>query len=155
MTLHPLTGEVVTRGRASSTSSRPPTTSPARSGWSGRSTGIEVELAERLAELERQGKLLEAQRLRMRTTYDIEMMRQVGFCSGIENYSRHIDGRGAGHARRTRLLDYFPEDFLLVIDESHVTVPQIGGDVRGRHVPQADPGRPRLPAAAARWTTGR
>ena len=85
----------------SCSSSRPPTTSPARSGWSGRSRGIEAELAERLAELERQGKLLEAQRLRMRTTYDIEMMRQVGFCSGIENYSRHIDGRGAGQRRRT------------------------------------------------------
>ena len=117
--------------------------------------GIEAELAERLAELERQGKLLEAQRLRMRTTYDIEMMRQVGFCSGIENYSRHIDGRGAGHARPTRLLDYFPEDFLLVIDESHVTVPQIGGMYEGDMSPQAHPGRPRLPAAVARWTTGR
>ena len=67
----------------------------------------------------------------MRTTYDIEMMRQVGFCSGIENYSRHIDGRAPGHARRTRLLDYFPEDFLLVIDESHVTVPQIGAMYEG------------------------
>jgi Helicase subunit of the DNA excision repair complex len=87
--------------------------------------GIETELESRLAELERQGKLLEAQRLRMRTTYDLEMMRQVGFCSGIENYSRHIDGRPAGSAPAT-LIDYFPEDFLLVIDESHVTVPQIG-----------------------------
>ncbi|MGV8065636.1 excinuclease ABC subunit B, partial [Mycobacterium kansasii] len=77
------------------------------------------------AELEGQGKLLEAQRLRMRTNYDIEMMRNVGFCSGIENYSRHIDGRGAGTPPST-LLDYFPDDFLLVIDESHVTVPQIG-----------------------------
>ncbi len=92
--------------------------------------GIEVELEERLATMERQGKLLEAQRLRMRTTYDIEMMRQVGFCSGIENYSRHIDGRDAGTAPHT-LLDYFPEDFLLVIDESHVTVPQIGGMYEG------------------------
>ncbi|NMH96137.1 excinuclease ABC subunit UvrB [Pseudonocardia sp. K10HN5] len=92
--------------------------------------GIEAELEERLAELERQGKLLEAQRLRMRTQYDIEMMRQVGFCSGIENYSRHIDGRGPGSAPAT-LLDYFPEDFLLVIDESHVTVPQIGGMYEG------------------------
>ena len=80
---------------------------------------IEAELAERLAELERQGKLLEAQRLRMRTQYDIEMIRQVGFCSGIENYSRHIDGRGPGSAPAT-LIDYFPDDFLLVIDESHV-----------------------------------
>src|SRR5439155_2064969 len=92
--------------------------------------GIELELEQRLAEQERQGKLLEAQRLRMRTTYDIEMMRQVGFCSGIENYSRHIDGRGPGTPPNT-LLDYFPEDFLLVIDESHVTVPQIGGMYEG------------------------
>ena len=92
--------------------------------------GIEVELEERLAELERQGKLLEAQRLRMRTTYDIEMMRQVGFCSGIENYSRHIDGREAGTAPNT-LLDFFPDDFLLVIDESHNTVPQIGAMYEG------------------------
>ena len=87
---------------------------------------IERELADRLAELEGQGKLLEAQRLRMRTTYDVEMMRQIGSCSGIENYSRHIDGRSAGSAPAT-LIDYFPDDFLLVIDESHVTVPQIGG----------------------------
>ncbi|HEY0576661.1 MAG TPA: excinuclease ABC subunit UvrB [Pseudonocardia sp.] len=91
---------------------------------------IEKELEERLAELERQGKLLEAQRLRMRTQYDVEMMRQVGFCSGIENYSRHIDGRGAGTAPAT-LLDYFPDDFLMVIDESHQTVPQIGGMYEG------------------------
>ncbi|MEO7126871.1 MAG: excinuclease ABC subunit UvrB [Nakamurella sp.] len=92
--------------------------------------GIEIELAERLAEFDRQGKLLEAQRLKMRTTYDIEMMRQIGFCSGIENYSRHIDGRGPGTAPAT-LIDYFPEDFLLVIDESHVTVPQIGAMYEG------------------------
>ncbi len=91
---------------------------------------IESELEERLAELERQGKLLEAQRLRMRTTYDVEMMRQVGFCSGIENYSRHIDGRGPNTAPAT-LIDYFPRDFLLIIDESHVTVPQIGGMYEG------------------------
>ncbi len=91
---------------------------------------IEAELAERLEVLERQGKLLEAQRLRMRTTYDVEMMRQVGSCSGIENYSRHIDGREAGTPPHT-LLDYFPEDFLLVIDESHVTVPQIGAMFEG------------------------
>src|SRR5215204_3318089 len=91
---------------------------------------IEAELAERLAELEKQNKLLEAQRLRMRTTYDIEMMRQVGFCSGIENYSRHIDGREAGEPSFT-LLDYFPDDFLLVIDESHNTVPQTGGMYEG------------------------
>ncbi|MEU0788434.1 excinuclease ABC subunit UvrB [Amycolatopsis sp. NPDC005961] len=92
--------------------------------------GIEKELEDRLAELEKSGKLLEAQRLRMRTAYDIEMMRQVGFCSGIENYSRHIDGRGAGTAPAT-LIDYFPDDFLLVIDESHQTVPQIGGMYEG------------------------
>ncbi|MEP6853605.1 MAG: excinuclease ABC subunit UvrB, partial [bacterium] len=92
--------------------------------------GIEKELAERLAELERQNKLLEAQRLRMRTTYDIEMMRQVGFCSGIENYSLHIDGRRPGSAPNC-LLDYFPEDYLLIIDESHVTVPQTGGMYEG------------------------
>ena len=91
---------------------------------------IEVELEQRLAELERHGKLLEAQRLRMRTQYDVEMMRQVGFCSGIENYSRHIDGRAAGSAPST-LIDYFPDDFLLVIDESHQTVPQIGGMYEG------------------------
>src|SRR6187401_318327 len=91
---------------------------------------IEQELEERLAELEGQGKLLEAQRLRMRTNYDLEMMKQVGFCSGIENYSRHIDGRAAGTAPAT-LIDYFPDDFLLVIDESHVTVPQIGGMYEG------------------------
>ena len=92
--------------------------------------GIEAELEERLADLEAKGKLLEAQRLRMRTTYDLEMMRQVGFCSGIENYSRHIDGRPAGSAPAT-LIDYFPDDFLLVIDESHVTVPKIGGMYEG------------------------
>jgi excinuclease ABC subunit B len=92
--------------------------------------GIEEELEERLAELEQQGKLLEAQRLRMRTTYDLEMMRQVGFCSGIENYSRHIDGREAGSPPHC-LLDYFPDDFITVIDESHVTVPQIGGMYEG------------------------
>ena len=91
---------------------------------------IETELADRLADLERQNKLLEAQRLRMRTDYDLEMMRTVGFCNGIENYSRHIDGRGQGSPPHT-LLDYFPEDFLLVIDESHVTVPQIGGMYEG------------------------
>ncbi|SDP01185.1 Excinuclease ABC subunit B [Pedococcus dokdonensis] len=92
--------------------------------------GIELELADQLASFEKQGKLLEAQRLRMRTTYDIEMMRQVGSCSGIENYSMHIDGRSRGSAPNT-LLDYFPEDFLLVIDESHVTVPQIGAMYEG------------------------
>ncbi|PKY94408.1 excinuclease ABC subunit UvrB [Actinomyces naeslundii] len=87
--------------------------------------GIEAELAERLTQLEHDGRLLEAQRLRMRTTYDLEMLQQIGMCSGIENYSLHIDGRETGTPPNT-LLDYFPEDFLLVIDESHVTVPQIG-----------------------------
>ncbi|HEY4576601.1 MAG TPA: excinuclease ABC subunit UvrB, partial [Yaniella sp.] len=91
---------------------------------------IEDELRERLGELESQNKLLEAQRLRMRTTYDLEMMQQMGYCNGIENYSRHIDGRAPGSAPHT-LLDYFPDDFLLVIDESHVTVPQIGGMYEG------------------------
>jgi len=91
---------------------------------------IEVELAERLADLEGRGKLLEAQRLRMRTVYDLEMMREVGFCSGIENYSRHIDGRGPGEPPYT-LLDYFPEDFLTIVDESHVTVPQLHGQFEG------------------------
>ena len=92
--------------------------------------GIEKELEEQLAVFEREGKLLEAQRLRMRTTYDIEMMRQVGSCSGIENYSMHMDGRSRGSAPNT-LLDYFPEDFVLVVDESHVAVPQIGGMYEG------------------------
>jgi len=91
---------------------------------------IKEELAGRLAELEGQGKLLEAQRLRMRTTFDIEMMEQIGFCSGIENYSRHIDGRLPGEAPHC-LLDYFADDFLVVIDESHVTVPQIGAMYEG------------------------
>jgi excinuclease ABC subunit B len=91
---------------------------------------IEAELETRLAELDTQGKLLEAQRLRMRTTYDIEMMRQVGFCSGIENYSMHIDGRQPGDPPHC-LLDYFPDDFMTVIDESHNTVPQIGGMYEG------------------------
>lgn len=91
---------------------------------------IKAELEVRLADLENRGKLLEAQRLRMRTEYDLEMIEQVGFCSGIENYSRHIDGRGEGTAPAT-LIDYFPEDFLTIIDESHVTVPQIGGMFEG------------------------
>lgn len=91
---------------------------------------IKEELAQRLEELENRGKLLEAQRLRMRTEYDLEMIQQVGFTSGIENYSRHIDGRAAGAAPAT-LIDYFPEDFLTIIDESHVTVPQIGGMFEG------------------------
>ena len=93
---------------------------------------IEEELARRLAELETQGKLLEAQRLRMRTSYDLEMMREVGFCTGIENYSRFLDGREPGEAPYT-LLDYFPDNYLTIIDESHVTVPQIGGQFEGDH----------------------
>jgi excinuclease ABC subunit B len=128
-TLHPLTGEVVSDD---STAMVFPAThyvaGPER--MERAIAGIEAELDTRLAELETQSKLLEAQRLRMRTTYDIEMMRQVGFCSGIENYSRHIDGRAAGTSPHT-LIDYFPDDFLLVIDESHVTVPQIGGMYEG------------------------
>lgn len=92
--------------------------------------GIEDELGERLKYFREQGKLLEEQRLQMRTTYDLEMMREIGTCAGIENYSRHIDGRGPGSPPNT-LLDYFPEDFLLVIDESHVTVPQIGAMFHG------------------------
>jgi excinuclease ABC subunit B len=128
-TLHPVTGEVISEDRDLMVF---PAThyvaGPERMDRAVR--GIEAELEARLAELEGQGKLLEAQRLRMRTSYDIEMMRQVGFCSGIENYSRHIDGRGPGTPPHT-LLDYFPEDFLLVIDESHVTVPQVGGMYEG------------------------
>ena len=92
--------------------------------------GIEDELIDRLAELEGQQKLLEAQRLKMRTTYDLEMMKQIGTTSGIENYSRHIDGRAQGSPPNC-LLDYFPEDFVLVVDESHVTIPQIGGMYEG------------------------
>jgi excinuclease ABC subunit B len=127
--LHPLTGDVVRK--VDSLRIFPAThyvAGPDRMAQA--ISTIESELEQRLTELDRQGKLLEAQRLRMRTNYDIEMMRQVGFCSGIENYSRHIDGRPAGSAPAT-LLDYFPEDFLLVIDESHVTVPQIGGMYEG------------------------
>ncbi len=129
MTLHPLTGEVLTEDVELRVF--PATHYVAGPERMERAiVGIEAELGERLAEMERQGKLLEAQRLRMRTTYDLEMMRQVGSCSGIENYSRHIDGRAQGTAPHT-LLDYFPEDFLLVIDESHVTVPQVGGMYEG------------------------
>ncbi|GAB3324091.1 excinuclease ABC subunit UvrB [Geodermatophilus aquaeductus] len=127
--LHPLTGEVVRE--VEELFVFPATHYVAGPERMERAIGsIEAELEQRLAELERQGKLLEAQRLRMRTTYDIEMMRQVGFCSGIENYSRHIDGRAPGTAGAC-LIDYFPDDFLLVIDESHVTVPQIGGMYEG------------------------
>jgi excinuclease ABC subunit B len=128
-TLHPLTGEVISDDDTMFVF--PATHYVAGPERMERAiVGIESELEARLGELERQGKLLEAQRLRMRTTYDIEMMRQVGFCSGIENYSRHIDGRGPGTPPHT-LLDYFPDDFLMVIDESHVTVPQIGGMYEG------------------------
>ncbi|RKN42389.1 excinuclease ABC subunit UvrB [Streptomyces hoynatensis] len=128
-TLHPLTGEVISQDDhlyvfpASHYVAGPERMERAIS-------GIETELSERLATLERQGKLLEAQRLRMRTTYDIEMLRQIGTCSGIENYSLHVDGRETGSPPYT-LLDYFPEDFLLVIDESHNTVPQIGAMYEG------------------------
>jgi excinuclease ABC subunit B len=93
---------------------------------------IEAELQERLAEFESQGKLLEAQRLRMRTQYDLEMLAEVGSCAGIENYSRHIDGRSAGDPPHT-LLDFFPKDYLVVVDESHVTVPQLHGQYEGDH----------------------
>ena len=128
-TLHPLTGEVLTEDRqvhvfpASHYVAGPERMERAIA-------SIEAELSERLSELEGDGRGLEAQRLRMRTTYDIEMMRQVGTCAGIENYSRHIDGRGPGSPPNC-LLDYFPEDFVLVIDESHVTVPQIGAMFEG------------------------
>ncbi|MGH9263349.1 MAG: excinuclease ABC subunit UvrB [Acidimicrobiales bacterium] len=110
---------------------------------------IEHELQERLAYFEKEGKLLEAQRLRMRTSYDLEMMQEVGFCNGIENYSRHIDGRAAGQPPHT-LLDFFPKDFLMVLDESHVTVPQLHGQYEGdrsRKETLVDHGF-RLPSAA-------
>ena len=128
-TLHPLTGEVIREEEemyvfpASHYVAGPERMAKAI-------TSIEDELRERLQTLESQGKLLEAQRLRMRTTYDLEMMEQMGFCNGIENYSRHIDGRAPGSAPNC-LLDYFPDDFLLIIDESHVTVPQIGAMYEG------------------------
>ena len=129
MTLHPITGEILTDDEELHVF--PATHYVAGPERMARALGgIEEELTARLAELERQGSVLEAQRLRMRTQYDIEMMQQVGFCSGIENYSRHIDGRAPGSPPNC-LLDYFPEDFLLVIDESHVTVPQIGGMYEG------------------------
>ncbi|CAG6395311.1 excinuclease ABC subunit UvrB [Streptomyces cocklensis] len=128
-TLHPLTGEVITEDEQIYVF--PATHYVAGPERMERAiAGIEKELEGQLALMEKQGKLLEAQRLRMRTTYDIEMMRQIGSCSGIENYSRHIDGREQGSAPDT-LIDYFPEDFLLVIDESHVTVPQIGAMYEG------------------------
>ena len=128
-TLHPLTGEIVREEEV--VHIFPASHYVAGDQRMGRAIAdIEQELQERLEELEGQNKLLEAQRLKMRTTYDLEMMRSMGFTSGIENYSRHIDGRAAGTAPNC-LLDYFPEDFLLVIDESHVTVPQIGGMYEG------------------------
>lgn len=129
MSLHPVTGEILTDDKeiyifpASHYAAGPERMNRAIS-------AIEAEVAIRVPELELQGKLLEAQRLKMRTSYDIEMMQNLGFCSGIENYSRHIDGREAGSAPNC-LLDYFPDDFLLVIDESHVTVPQIGAMYEG------------------------
>ena len=128
-TLHPVTGEIVREEEV--VHIFPASHYVAGDQRMGRAIAdIEQELQERLEELEGQNKLLEAQRLKMRTTYDLEMMRSMGFTSGIENYSRHIDGRAAGTAPNC-LLDYFPEDFLLVIDESHVTVPQIGGMYEG------------------------
>jgi excinuclease ABC subunit B len=129
MTLHPVTGEIVTEDEEIYVF--PATHYVAGPERMTRAIAdIEAELADRLAALEGQGKLLEAQRLRMRTTYDLEMMRQMGSCSGIENYSRHIDGREQGSPPNC-LLDYFPEDFLLILDESHVTVPQIGAMYEG------------------------
>ncbi|MFI5660113.1 excinuclease ABC subunit UvrB [Streptomyces sp. NPDC051684] len=128
-TLHPLTGEVISDD--DSLYIFPAThyvAGPER--LERAANDIEKELEERLAELEKQGKMLEAQRLRMRTTYDLEMLRQIGSCSGVENYSMHFDGREPGSPPNT-LLDYFPDDFLLVIDESHVTVPQIGAMYEG------------------------
>jgi excinuclease ABC subunit B len=129
MTLHPVTGEVLTEdAEVYVFPASHYVAGPERMEREIR--GIEAELAEQVATFERQGKMLEAQRLRMRTTYDVEMMRQVGSCAGIENYSMHIDGRSRGSAPNC-LLDYFPEDFLLVIDESHVAVPQVGGMYEG------------------------
>ncbi|MFC6043850.1 excinuclease ABC subunit UvrB [Nocardioides hankookensis] len=129
MTLHAVTGEVLTEDKELYVF--PATHYVAGPERMERAiNGIELELEDQLAAFERQGKLLEAQRLRMRTTYDVEMMRQVGSCSGIENYSMHMDGRTRGSAPNC-LLDYFPEDYLVVIDESHVAVPQIGGMYEG------------------------
>jgi excinuclease ABC subunit B len=129
MTLHPVTGEIITEDQEMYIF--PATHYVAGPERMSRAIGdIQVELEERVAEFEKQGKLLEAQRIKMRTTFDIEMMQQVGFCSGIENYSRFIDGRDPGSPPNC-LIDYFPEDYLLVIDESHVTVPQIGAMFEG------------------------
>ena len=129
MTLHPLTGEIIRD--ETEIYIFPATHYAAGPETMKRAMGeIEDELQIQLNLFEKQGKLLEAQRLRMRTTFDLEMMQQLGFCSGIENYSRHLDGRDPGSAPNC-LLDYFPEDFLVVIDESHVTVPQIGAMYEG------------------------
>jgi excinuclease ABC subunit B len=127
--LHPLTGEVIKT--MDSVSIFPASHYTASTETMRRAiTDIKAELADRLAVLESQNKLLEAQRLRMRTTYDLEMMEQIGFCSGIENYSMHMDGRKPGEPSHT-LIDYFPDDFVVIIDESHVTVPQIGAMYEG------------------------
>ena len=129
MTLHPLTGEIIRD--ESEVHIFPATHYAASPETMKRAIGdIQDELQIQLNAFEKQGKLLEAQRLRMRTTFDIEMMEQLGFCSGIENYSRHLDDRIPGSAPHC-LLDYFPDDFLVVIDESHVTVPQIGAMYEG------------------------
>ena len=130
MTMHPLTGDIIHQEDTEAYVFPATHYSAGADRMERAIAGIERELELRLAEFEEQGKLLEAQRLRMRTHYDIEMMRQIGTCSGIENYSRHIDGRAAGSAPSC-LLDYFPEDFVLVVDESHVTIPQIGGMYEG------------------------
>ncbi|MED7949160.1 excinuclease ABC subunit UvrB [Streptomyces sp. BE303] len=128
-TLHPLTGEIISQD--DSVHVFPASHYVAGPERMERAVGdIEKELEGALARMEKQGKLLEAQRLRMRTTYDLEMLRQIGTCSGVENYSMHFDGREPGSPPNT-LLDYFPDDFLLVIDESHVTVPQIGAMYEG------------------------
>ncbi|MFM6974859.1 MAG: excinuclease ABC subunit UvrB, partial [Agromyces sp.] len=127
--LHPLTGDVVRK--LDSVAVFPGSHYVASTEVMQRAmASIRTELDARLTELKAQGKLLEEQRLRMRTTFDLEMMEQIGFCSGIENYSRHIDGRAPGEAPHC-LLDYFPDDFLVVIDESHVTVPQLGAMYEG------------------------
>ena len=127
--LHPLTGDVI--DEVDRTYLFPASHYVAGEERMKRAIGtIEEEMEERVAWFEGQGKLLEAQRLRMRTTFDLEMLREIGSCAGVENYSRHIDGRGPGTPPHT-LLDYFPDDFLLIIDESHVTVPQIGAMFEG------------------------
>ncbi len=127
--LHPLTGDIVKKMEAVSVFPGSHYVADTQVMHRAIET-IQTELHDRLAVLEREGKLLEAQRLRMRTTFDLEMMQQIGFCSGIENYSRHIDGRQPGEAPHC-LIDFFPDDFLVVIDESHVTVPQIGAMYEG------------------------